>query len=157
MNNSISESDYFLKYGLEKDPFPMGGIDNNIFLTPEINRRLKQAKQHITEGQKLLIITSLSGAGKSLLAQKLIILKETDWRTSLVIADENLETGSLSYSVMQQLLPEQNNDPKQAVSMLHKYLETSFREKIRPVIVIDDAEKLSFETLQFVLQLADLR
>lgn len=157
MNNSISESDYFLKYGLEKDPFPMGVIDEKIFLTPEINRRLKQAKQYISEGQKLLIITSLSGAGKSLLAQKLIILKETDWRTSLVSADENLETGSLSYSVMQQLLPEQNNDPKQAVSILLKYLETSYREKIRPVIVIDDADKLSFETLQFVLQLADLR
>ena len=157
MNNSISESDYFLKFGLEKDPFPIGVIDKNIFLTPEINRRLKQAKQYITEGQKLLIITSLSGAGKSLLAQKLVILKEADWRTSLLLADENMEAGPLSYSVIQHLLPEQVNDPEQAVSMLHKYLETSYREKIRPVIVIDDADKLSVETLQFVLQLADLR
>ena len=75
MNTSTSNDQYFLEYGLERDPFPKDVIDKNIFLTPEINRRLKQAKQHIKSSDKLLLISSAPGSGKSLLAQKLIILK----------------------------------------------------------------------------------
>jgi type II secretory pathway predicted ATPase ExeA len=157
MNKSISNSNYFLEYGLEKDPFPVDVIDKNIFLTPEINRRLKNAKQHILEAQKVLLVTSVSGAGKSLLAQKLIILKESDWRTGLICADVDMSSESLAYALIQQLLPEDNINIEQSISMLHRYLEHSYKESVRPVIVIDDADKLPKETLQFLFQLADLK
>jgi type II secretory pathway predicted ATPase ExeA len=157
MNDSISDNEYFLKYGLERDPFPLDVIDKNIFLTPEINRRLKQAKQHILSSQNILLITSAPGAGKSLLAQKLIILKEENWRTSIICVQPDTEPESLAHSVIQQLLPDKHEDISQSISMLHKFLEQSYLEEIVPVIVIDDVHKLSFKTLQFVLQLADLR
>ena len=157
MLDSTKDENYYLKYGLEKDPFPSGVIDKNIYLTPEINRRLKHAKQLITHGEKLLTISSLPGAGKSLLAEKLLLLKEDDWQTCLLKAKESLDIESLSLILIQQLLPDQEIEAKVAISMLHKYLETSYKEGIVPVIVIDDGDKLSHECLQFVLQLADLR
>ena len=157
MKKSISDNDYFLKYGMESDPFPPGILDKNIFLTPEINRRLKQAKKHVSDSQKVLLIASPSGAGKSLLAKKFLVLKESNWRTCLVRAEIDMSIESLAHSLVEQLLPEKNDVTVQAVSMLHKYLEQSHKEETRPVIVIDDADKLPKETLQFLLQLADLR
>ena len=157
MLDLITDEDYYLKYGLEKDPFPPGVIDNNIYLTPEINRRLKHAKQVISHSEKLLVISSLPGAGKSLLAEKLLLLKEQDWRACLLRAHESPDIESLSLELIQQLLPGQEIEAKVAISMLHKYLETSYKEGIVPVIVIDDGDKLGHECLQFVLQLADLR
>ena len=59
MKNSISENKYYLEYGLDKDPFPLDVIDKNIYLTPEINRRLKEAKQHIKASEKALLINSV--------------------------------------------------------------------------------------------------
>ncbi|NKB36497.1 MAG: AAA family ATPase [Gammaproteobacteria bacterium] len=157
MSNVNSEEKYYLEFGLEKDPFPFGVIDKNIFLTPEINRRLKYAKQLITSSNKLLVIASLPGAGKSLLAEKLLVLADKDWQSCSLIADEKMDIESLAFKLIQQLLPEQKIDSKLSISMLHKYLETSYKEEVLPVLLIDDAEKLKFETLQFVLQLADLR
>lgn len=157
MNKLTSGNDYFQKYGLQRDPFPPDVIDKKIFLTPEINRRLKLVKQHVKDSQKLLLVSSASGAGKSLLAQKILILKEPDWRISLTSAHENMKPELLAYSVVKQLLPEKQATAIQAISILHKYLEQSYREAVTPVIVIDDAHKLPFEALQFVLQLADLR
>jgi general secretion pathway protein A len=142
---------------MENDPFLPDDLDKNIFLTPEINRRLKQAKQHILESQKVLLIASPLGAGKSLLSENFVILKEADWRVCLVRAEINIDIESFAESLVQQLLPGQNENGPQALSLLHKYLEQSHKEEARPVIVIDDAEKLSKETLQFLLQLADLR
>jgi len=63
----------------------------------------------------------------------------------------------LAYSVVKQLLPEEHETTVQTISMLHKYLEQSYRKAVAPVIVIDDAHRLPLETLKFVLQLADLR
>ena len=142
---------------MERDPFPPGILDKNIFLTPEINRKLKQAKQHVSESQKVLLIASPSGAGKSLLAKKFLVLKETDWRPCLVKAEIDTDIESLAHSLVGQLLPEQHEKGPQTISMLHKYLEQSYKEETRPVIVIDDADKLPKKTLQFLLQLADLR
>ncbi len=155
--NKRTDNEYFLSYGLVKDPFPSRVIDRNIFLTPEINRRLKLIRQHINEGQKLLLVTSARGAGKSLLARKLLILKQPNWHISLTRAHENMNAESLAHSIVQQFQPEKNENISQSISMLHKYLEHSFHERVVPVIVIDDADLLSFDTLQFVLQLADLR
>jgi DamX protein len=157
MNNSVSENKYYLEYGLEKDPFPEDVIDKNIYLTPEINRRLKETKQHIKASEKALLISSVSGAGKSLLAQKLIILKEQDWRISLTSAHSGSEPESIAHSIIQQLLPDREIVASQSISMMHKFLEESYQDGILPVVVIDDAHKLSFSTLQFLLQLADLR
>lgn len=157
MNKSASDKDYFQKYGLQRDPFPLDVIDKFIFLTPEINRRLKLIRQHIKDSQKLLLIASASGAGKSLLAQKMLILKEPDWRISLTGAHKKMNPELLAYSVVKQLLPEERETTTQTISMLHKYLEQSYRQAFTPVIMIDDAHKLPFATLQFVLQLADLR
>ena len=157
MSKINSEEKYYLDFGLEKDPFPIGIIDKNIFLTPEINRRLKYAKQVVADSNELLVISSLSGAGRSLLAQKLLVLADKDWQCCSLIADEQMDIETLSFQLVQQLLPDQQIESKQSISMLHKYLEISYKEKIVPVLLIDDADKLSFDTLQFLLQLADLR
>jgi len=54
-------------------------------------------------------------------------------------------------------LPDRVKDKIPAVSQVHKYLEYSALNAILPVIIVDDAHKLSLEVLEFILQLAELR
>lgn len=151
------ETDYYQSFGLDKDPFPEVSADNSIYLTPEINRRLKQAKQHISVGDTLLLISSVPGSGKSLLAEKLLVLKEGDWRTCFVPSREQQSAEDLAFEIIEGLAPGTCENKKTATSLLHKFLETSYKEEITPVIVIDDAHRLPLESLQLVLQLSDLR
>ena len=148
---------YYVSYGLEKDPFPETGLDQNIYLTPEINRRLKQAKQHIVAEENSLLLSSPPGSGKSLIARKLLVLKNDDWKTSLVLANAEMSTEEFAFQALKQLAPELCESKELAVNMLHKFLEQCFKEQMIPVIVVDDGHQLPFDTLQFILQIADLR
>ena len=153
----MSDANYYNAYGLSADPFVDSGDEKNIFLTPQINRRLKQIREGISTGTGVILVSSLPGAGKSLLAEKLPLLKEKDWEVSLVKGKEDLDSSVFSSRVLMDLTGKLTVDEKMSVSLLHKHLETSFKEEKKPVIIVDDADKLSADMLLFLYQLADLR
>ena len=153
----MSAENYYTAYGLNGDPFFDSGNEKNIFLTPQINRRLKQIRESISTGAGVILVTSLPGAGKSLLAEKLPLLKEKSWDVSLVKGKEDLSSEVFASRVLMDLTGKLTVDEKMSVSLLHKHLDTSSREEKRPVIIVDDADKLSTDMLLFLFQLADLR
>ena len=152
----MSNENYYSAYGLSGDPFFDSGDEKNIFLTPQINRRLKQVREAIAAGSGVVLVSSLPGAGKSLLAEKLPLLKEKDWDVSLIRAKEDLRSEVFASRVLMDLTGKLTVDEKMSVSLLHKHLDTSSREGKKPVIIVDDADKLSPDMLLFLYQLADL-
>ncbi len=121
------------------------------------NYSLEQIKALIVEGSDLLVITSPASSGKNALSGQVESIRDPYWRTSLVLADANTNIESLSREIIKQALPDQFSDKLPAVSQVHQYLEYSALNGILPVIIIDDAHKLSLEVLEFILQLAALR
>lgn len=157
MKKSSKNSEYYLKYNLVADPFPVDVEDKVLFLSSELSNRLEHIKDGIISSQNVILVCSAPGGGKTVLSKHLATLKKPDWTVCLVKGDESLKPESLAHQIIQQAFPDETGEATQSVNKLHKYLEHSFREKIIPVFIIDDAHKLSFETLQFILQLADLR
>ena len=157
MKNTIPESDYYHQYKLARDPFPLNTIDNVLFLTHEHNQVLDLLKQQITNSQKLITVIAPTGGGKTFLSNHVDVIREPDWKVNLVRAHAGMGIDELAGAFVQQIFREESGESAKAVSKLHKYLEWSARKKTISVLIIDDADKLPVETLEFVLQLAELR
>jgi len=153
----FTRSEYYLSYDLVKDPFPQDTVDEIVYLTPELNHRIIQIKSHIIESQDLLLITSSPGAGKTVLSGYIDSLKGPDWLIGLIRVRESMDIDTLALALLQQQFPDRSFEASKAVSQLHKLLESSEHNGKILVFIIDDAHKLPFETLQFILQLADIR
>ena len=121
------------------------------------NYSLDQIKTLIEEGTDVLVITSPASSDKNALSGQVESIRDPYWRTSLILANENTNIESLSHEIIQQALPDLVKDKTPAVSQVHKYLKYSALNGILPVIIVDDAHKLSSEVLEFILQLAELR
>jgi len=121
------------------------------------NYSLEHIKALIAEGNDLLVITSPASSDKDLLSGQVESIKDPNWRSSLIYADANTNIESLSQEIIEQALPDQTNDNLPVVSQVHRYLEYAAHNGLLPVIMIDDAHKLSQEVLEFILQLAELR
>jgi len=161
MKTTSKKSNYFPKYDLVRDPFPIDHIDNVLYLTPELTpeltHRLDQIMAAITESEQLIIVTSAAGAGKSVLSDYLKSTPKAGWSISLVQAESTMDVESMAQEIIKQVDPDNAVDKAKSTHQLHKYLERSAKESTVPVIIIDDAQKLSFKSLEFVLQLSELR
>ena len=121
------------------------------------NYSVEHIKALIAEGNDVLVITSPASTDRNVLSGQVESIKDKHWTTSLIHADANTNIESLSQEIIEQALPDQTNDNLPVVSQVHRYLEYSALNGILPVIMIDDAHKLSQEVLEFILQLAELR
>lgn len=157
MKTPSTDSRYFLKYDLDKDPFPLESIDRNYYLTPELNHRLAWIRNLVVTDTKLLVLTASPGGGKTVFSQHLHSLAEPNWTMCLARASTVTTIDLLAHDIVRQALPGKAEDSAPPVSQIHKYLEYSAQKKTVPVVIIDDAHKLPVETLEFVLQLAELR
>lgn len=147
---------YYQHYNLGMDPFPLDA-DNILYLTPELNFRLERIKEAIVGGNKIIVVTSAPGAGKSTFAEYLESLPESNWKMNMVQAESGMGREKLAHDIIRQALPDDAADATRAVALLHKYLELASRNNFVPVIIIDDADKLPVATLKFLLELATLR
>jgi len=121
------------------------------------NYSLEHIKALIAEDNDLLVITSPASTDRNVLSGQVESIKDKHWTTSLIHADANNNIESLSHEIIEQALPDRVNDNLPVVNQVHRYLEYSAQNGILPVIMIDDAHKLSQEVLKFILQLAELR
>jgi type II secretory pathway predicted ATPase ExeA/septal ring-binding cell division protein DamX len=156
IKSRFKDDRYYLRYKLERDPFP-AAQDDILYLTPQINRRVERIREAIAGSHKVIVMTSSPGAGKSVLAEYLESVPEINWKISLVQAESAMSSEKLAYSIINKALPDKADKPALAIPMLHKYLELSSRTDFLPVFIIDDADKLPLETLRFLLELATLR
>jgi type II secretory pathway predicted ATPase ExeA/septal ring-binding cell division protein DamX len=157
MKYPSADSDYYHKYDLARDPFPIHTIDNFLYLTPEFSHRLELIKDLVANSEKMVVVTSSPGAGKTILAHHLGSVNEPNWKINLVRANAGMDIYALADAFIQQIYPDKYDDTTQVVNQLHKYLESVAREEKVPVLIIDDAHTLPFEALEFILQLAAMR
>ncbi len=148
---------YFEKFDLTKDPFPVDSYDNILFLTPELTNRIQQIKKLIAETDKLIVVSSVFGAGKSSLADYLESIKEKNWKACLVRAISDMDRETLAYEIIQQVSPDKADEKGMSVPQLYKFLEFSSKTESLPVFIIDDADKLPLNTLEFILELSAIK
>ncbi len=68
-----------------------------------------------------------------------------------------MDRETIAYEIIQQITPDKADEKGMSIPQLHKLLELSSKTEQIPVFIIDDADKLPVETLEFVLELSALK
>ncbi|MFQ5659384.1 MAG: AAA family ATPase [Gammaproteobacteria bacterium] len=157
MKHLPADAEYYLRYGLERDPFPQNTPDEIMFLPPELNHRLELIKHLLEFSQQLLLVIAPDGAGKSSLYRHIAVNADAHWSVSQIIADDGMDANGLTQEAVQSGAWINTDHSAQPINGLNKHLEYCERNQRLPVLVIDDAHKLPIDTLDFIIQLTELK
>jgi len=154
---SAENNNYYQKFHLIRDPFPLDVIDKVLYLTPELNHRLEILVTRINCGGPVQAVISPTGGGKTVIAEYLASLKQPNWLVGMVQGNTGQDKESLSLAILNKIFPDHEFEHGQAVNQLHTLLGTATLNGKIPVLIIDDAHQLSPGCLAFILQLAAMR
>jgi len=150
------KNEYFIKYGLTREPFP-NDIDDIFYITPELNHRIDLIRHLLEFSKQTLIITAPAAAGKSSLYNHLVASDDVTWAISKVVAREDMSSITLTHEAFRDSVIEDTDFSKHPINGLNNYLEFCDRNQKLPILLIDDAHKLVNETLNFIFQLTELK
>ncbi|MDX1518559.1 MAG: AAA family ATPase [Gammaproteobacteria bacterium] len=148
---------YYLKFGLERDPFPRDSAEQKVFLTHDMIHCLDQIKAAVDRSDQLVVVASPRGAGKTVLSRYLGFIKSSGWFVGHVPGSRELDREALAYEIIRQHFPERRFARAQAIYLLREFLQLFARNGRTPVVIIDDAHLLQPDTLKFVLEIAGYR
>jgi len=157
MNLAFLSNRYYLKFGLDRDPFPPKSTLKKLFLTQDLAGLLDQLSCAIKTQSETLVVESAAGAGKSVLADYLSFTSQANWHLSLIRGNATMRKLELGHAIISQHFPGHRFDKTRSDMILQEFLELYERNAKLPVLVIDDAHLLPQDTLKFVLQIASLR
>ena len=154
MKHTTVDDNYFLEYGLENDPFPLGSVDSIFYNTPELNHRLELVRHLLEFSQQIILICSPTGAGKSSFARHLVSIPDENWSLTQILAENGIDNATLVREIVSKSQPDYVEEEGEGVESIAKYNESCYRAQLLPVIVIDNAHELPIETLEFIVQIS---
>ena len=157
MNLAFLSSRYYLKFGLDRDPFPPNSTPQKLFLTHDLSHLLSELGSAIKTQTETLVLESAPGMGKSVLAEYLTFMKEPNWHVSLIRGSDKIDKMALAHAIISQHFPGHRFDKTGSGSILQEFLQIYQINGKLPVVIIDDAHLLPAQTLKFVLETANLR
>lgn len=156
MKKTSADSDYFLRFHLDSDPFSADTWRYEPYLSSSVTRKLEQIGG-LLDANCLVLVTAATGGGKSTIARQIVTLTQDAGITRLVTARPDTGVDALAQMLVQRIPPEATDANVNPVTALHRYLEYCDRNQVRQVFIVDDADRLSEEALEFLLQLSLLR
>ncbi len=157
MKLAFLRSRYYLKFSLDRDPFPSKSTPKKLFLTHNLTRLMDQIISVIKTQSETQVVESSAGAGKSVLAEYLSYLKEPNWHLSLIHGNANMDKVELAHAIISQHFPGHRFQLTRSDSTLQEFLQLYQRNGKLPVVVIDDAHLLPQDTLKFVLEISSMQ
>ncbi|MFT5392170.1 MAG: DamX protein [Gammaproteobacteria bacterium] len=144
--------------GLESEPFEEGPAGRFFFSTSALTQRLDLLHHLVQYSDLLLAVTGPEGSGRTSVLAKVIESAGDHWRTCPVSVVGNTGINGLLDRVLSGLdVPSRGglNDPvEQRLTRLAEHLEGMVSAGEVAAIIIDDADQLDEDAVEFVIELA---
>ena len=144
---------YYQRFGLDRDPFPIDSIDNILFFTPELKHRIDIIKHLLEFSRQLVLVTGPAESGKTTLCRFLPSSFDQRWIISVSDASELMDPDMLTRISMEEIPADARPGKAGADERMLKYLQFCDRDGKLPLLIIDQGHKLTIETLQFLVRL----
>lgn len=152
--------DHLREFGLSRDPFSNDVAEAFYYESPVHRAAEQRLMRGITQNKGLCLLVGETGAGKSVLARRVLeSLEEEVYEASLLmILQSDMDAVGLLARVARQLgVEEPPEEPGALLAEIYDRLSVYSEEGRRPVLIIDDAHLLgSRERMEALRALVDL-
>ena len=144
-------------FGLRENPFNINPDPRYLFLTPQTQETLDKLTYGIDTRQGLILLTGEVGTGKTTLINHLLDWLHQHRAPTAFIFNSRLETRHLFDFILADFgVPFDSRTKSNALISLNQWLVERYRADDNPVLIVDEAQGLSFELLEEIRLLLNL-
>ena len=145
-------------FGLNDKPFKLTPDPSYFYASPHHERALSYLQYGLTQGEGFIVITGPIGTGKTTVARNLI----STLSNSIVaaqISSTKLTPAELIHLVAAEfgLNPPENANKAELLKKIHNYFLSLNKQGKRALLVVDEAQNLSAETLEELRMLSNFQ
>ncbi len=144
-------------YGLNEKPFHIVPNPNYLYLSPKHQNALTHLEYGLMERVGFILLTGEIGTGKTTLVHYLLNQIESDMEVG-VIFNTNVSSDQLLNLILSEFeLTAEAGDKVKALDIFYQFLIEKYAEDKRVLLIIDEAQNLSHESLEEVRMLSNLQ
>lgn len=149
---------YLTHYGMHRAPFMANLEDDMYYPEPTRTQRLDILLHLAQYGNELLLVTGPEGSGKTTMLTQFLKKAGTDWKICQVNAHNMLNIEQLLSRISRGFnFPEEKLKPEAALSNLKRRLEALLATHQTVIIIVDNAQQLSVDVLNVLLEFSNIR
>src|SRR6266436_5667633 len=136
-------------FGLRENPFNANPDPRYLFLTREIQEALAGLAYGIKNRKGFILLTGEVGTGKTTLLNRLLDWLNLEGVATAYIFNSQLDTSQLFDFMMADFgIPCESRDKSHVLMRLNHWLLQRYRDRKTSVLIVDEAQNLSFEVLE---------
>lgn len=145
-------------YGLKEKPFHIVPNPNYFYLSSKHENALTYIEYGVTEEVGFILLTGEIGTGKTTLIRYLLNQIESDFEVA-VIFNTKVSPDQLISLILQEYELEDNSVDNKAkkLEILYHYIIKMYAQKRKVLLIIDEAQNLSDESLEEIRMLSNLQ
>jgi len=148
---------YETYYGFRERPFTIVPNPDYLYLSPVHQNALTYLEYGLMEDIGFILLTGDVGTGKTTLIRHVINQFCTNMDVA-VIFNTNVSADQLVSLILQSFgLPSETNDKVHALDILYNFLIEKYAENRRALLIIDEAQNLSHDSMEEVRMLSNLQ
>lgn len=153
---AASNITYLGQLRLTRSPFPPTPDAEGYFHTPALERELAEAAHCLLARKGFVLMTGEVGMGKSTFLRRLLDAVEREGAIASVVFNTFLQGPELLAAILRDFGIEAGADAAGNISRLNSFLVRRWQDDTTCVVVIDDAQNLSLESLELLRLLSSL-
>lgn len=152
----MSISPVYATLGLSRNPFPPTPDAGSYFFTPRLEEDFAEVAHCIEARKGFVLLTGEVGLGKSTMVRRLLdTLKDRNCRSALVL-NTFLQDSALLSAIQSDFGLPPSDSVEQGLARLTEFLIARHQADETSLLVIDDAQNLSVQSLELVRLLCNL-
>ena len=137
------------------DPFVDAEGEKFFFVTPALHQRIELVRHLLEFGRQIIVLTGVSGAGKSALLNRISDSGEKRWQVLRYTAGPTLNRSSLLRKIATELkIDSTTGDDTHLLESIRTSIQAANQRGEATVMTIDDAHRLPADTTSFIASLA---
>ena len=152
----MSVSTVYATLGLARNPFPPTPDAGSYFFTPRLEEAFAEIRHCIEAKKGFTLVTGEVGLGKSTLVRRLLDALPAEKCRSALILNTFLQEGALLSAIQTDFYLPPTESVEQGLAQLTDFLITQHQAGQISLLVIDDAQNLTIESLELVRLLCNL-
>jgi len=143
-------------YGFKEKPFQIVPNPNYLYLSDNHRNALTYLEYGLTENVGFILLSGEIGSGKTTLIQYILNLLGPDTEAA-VIFNTNVSPDQILGLILNELELTPKKDKAENLDLISQFLIAKYAKGKRVLLIIDEAQNLSVETLEEVRMLSNLQ